>query len=98
MSSFLDFYVVGLIIIRNFATDMESSKVVHLRLNEPFEGQTDFYFGSIKAIYDSIPKERIGIGYKSLTNHGIKGNLYKNSLCTIDIGVIRRKPIRNKKQ
>jgi len=75
-----------------------STKVVHLRLNEPFEGQNDFYFGSIKAIYDTIPKERIGIGYKSLTNHGLKGNIYKNSLCTIDIGIMRRKPIRNKKQ
>ena len=75
-----------------------NEKVVHLRLNEPFEGQKDFYFGSIKAIYDTIPKEKIGIGYKSLTNHGLKGNLYKNSLYTIDIGVIRRKPIRNKKQ
>lgn len=68
-----------------------STKVVHLRLNEPFEGQTDFYFGSIKAIYDSIPQDRVGIAYKSLTNHGIRDGRYTNNLCSIDIGVMRRK-------
>ena len=68
-----------------------STKVVHVRMKDPFEGQSDFYFGSIKAIYDSIPQDRIGISYKSLTNHGIKGNRYENSLCSIDIGMMKRK-------
>ena len=43
-------------------------KVVHINLNSPFNGETEFYFGSLKAIYDSIPQDKIGIAYKSLTN------------------------------
>ena len=67
-------------------------KVVHLKLNEPHDGQTDFYFGSLKAIYDAIPHNEIGIAYKSLTN-AIRGkNYYENKKVVIRIGVLYRKP------
>ena len=67
-------------------------KVVHLKLNEPHDGETDFYFGSLKAIYDAIPQNEIGIAYKSLTN-AIRGkNYYENKKVVIRIGVLYRKP------
>lgn len=67
-------------------------KIVHLHLNEPHEGQTDFYFGSIKAIYDTMPKETVGITYKALTAAILKkGGKYENTKCTIDVGQLVRK-------
>ncbi len=68
-----------------------NTKVVHLHLNEPFEGQSDFYFGSIKAIYDSIPQDALGISYKSLTN-ALRGKTeYLNKRCSIKTGHLERK-------
>ena len=34
---------------------MEAKKIVHLQFKEPYNGETDFYFGSLKAIYDTVP-------------------------------------------
>ena len=66
-------------------------KVVHLKLNEPHDGETDFYFGSMKAIYDAIPQNEIGIAYKSLTN-AIRGkNEYQNKRCTIKVVHLQQK-------
>ena len=67
-------------------------KVVHLKLNEPHDGETDFYFGSLKAIYDAIPQNEIGIAYKSLTNAMRGKNYYENKKVVIRIGVLYRKP------
>lgn len=66
-------------------------KVVHINLKEPLNGESDFYFGSLKAIYDSIPQDKVGIAYKSLTN-AIRGKTeYKNKRCTIKVGHLERK-------
>jgi hypothetical protein len=66
-------------------------KVVHLKLNEPHNGEIDFFFGSLKAIYDAIPQNKIGIAYKSLTN-AIRGkNEYHNKRCKIKIGQLQQK-------
>ena len=67
-------------------------KVVHLKLNEPHDGETDFYFGSLKAIYDAIPQNEIGIAYKSLTNAMRGKNYYENKKVVIRIGVLYRNP------
>ncbi len=34
---------------------------VHLRLREPFDGETDFFFGSLAAIYERLTKDVVGI-------------------------------------
>ena len=60
-------------------------KVVHLKLNEPHDGETDFYFGSLKAIYDAIPQSEIGIAYKSLTNALRGRDFYENKHCTVRV-------------
>ena len=38
---------------------MESSKVVHVHFKVPYEGMTDLYFGSLKAIYAQVPEDII---------------------------------------
>lgn len=69
---------------------MESSKVVHVHFKEPYEGMTDLYFGSLKAIYAQVPEDIIGIKYKSLTN-AIRGkDCYENKSCKILIGELQR--------
>lgn len=73
-----------------------STKIIHIHLNNPLNGEHDFYFGSLKAIYDLIPQGMVGIAYKSLTN-SIRGkSAYKNKRCTIKIGILERKKETNK--
>lgn len=73
------------------------TKVVHLTFKEPYEGMTDLYFSSLKAIYDVVPKEAVGIEYKSLTN-AIRGKSeYENKKVAIRIGhLVRKASVRTK--
>ena len=70
---------------------MEAKKIVHLQFKEPYNGETDFYFGSLKAIYDTVPIGAVGITYKSLTNATRGRNEYENKKVLIRIGQIQRK-------
>lgn len=64
-------------------------KVVHLKLKELHNG--DFYFSSLKAIYDSFSRDDVGIGYKSLTNALRGKSEYSNKKCTIKVGQLKQK-------
>lgn len=70
---------------------MEAKKIVHLQFKEPHNGETDLYFGSLKAIYDAVPAEAVGITYKSLTNATRGKNEYENKKVIIRFGQIQRK-------
>ncbi len=71
-------------------------KVVHIRLNETINGESDFYFGSLRAIYDVIPQDKVGITYGSLTNALRGKSEYRNKKCIIKVGVLRQHPQTNK--
>lgn len=77
---------------------MESNKVVHVHLKDVREGdQSDFYFGSIRAIYDTLTEEQIGRSYNSLISSSIKrqGGIFENKKCVIRVAQMqRRKQIR----
>lgn len=47
-------------------------KVIHIELKEPYNGKQHYYFGSIAAIYDTLPSKVVGIRKESLWNvlHG----------------------------
>lgn len=66
-------------------------KVIHVELNDPYEGEYHFYFGSKTAIYDLFTPERIGISKESLWNQDLKSKEYQNRLCTIRMAPLRRK-------
>lgn len=68
-----------------------SEKVVHLSFREPYAGKTELYFSSIKAIYDAVPMEAVGIRYKSLTNAIRSKERYENKKVVIRIGELMRK-------
>lgn len=67
-------------------------KIVHLHLKEPYNEESDYYFGSLKAIYGLIPAELLGIGYKSLTNALRGRQRYENKLITIHVSTLHRNP------
>ncbi len=41
---------------------MKQNNVIHVELKEPYQGKKNWYFGSIAAIYEQLPKEVIGAG------------------------------------
>lgn len=65
---------------------MAKQKIVHLHLKDPTAKDTDFFFGSIKAIFDNVSEDCIGIKYKSLTNALRGQDFYENKRCTVRIG------------
>lgn len=58
-------------------------KVIHVELKEPYNGHRNYYFGSVAAIYDTLPVEIVGIGAGGLWNTFSKENEYKGRLATI---------------
>lgn len=61
----------------------KARKVIHVELKEPYNGRRNYYFGSAKAIYNTLPTEIVGIGLGSLWNWFSKSNTYTGSLATI---------------
>lgn len=66
-------------------------KVIHVELNEPYNNKHHWYFGSILAIYDTLPVEVVGIAHTSLWNVLSKNGKYTTKTATIRIGVLRSK-------
>lgn len=78
---------------------MESRKVVHVHLiGQTFNGQTDFYFGSVAAIYGTLNPHILGIRYRSLVQSlSDNGGSYENARCRVASGeIIRKKQNLNK--
>lgn len=69
---------------------MKQRKVVHVELNEPYQGKRHWYFGSSAAIYEKLPVEIVGISLRSLWNQG--GRKYIGKKCTIRFGVLHTIP------
>ena len=54
--------------------------------------KTEFYFGSLAAIYEQFTPEQIGCKVENLWRHGIESdNPYKNGKCCIIREVLTRK-------
>lgn len=67
-------------------------KCVHVHLFEPFDGEVDYYFGSVSAVYDVLNKDVLGIVYTSLQNVLTKANPnFSNKKCEIKIRPYIRK-------
>ncbi len=67
---------------------MNGDTIYHVRFGE----NSDYYFGSISAIYDRFTTAEVGISKESLWNYGIKRDKpYKGKKCVIYKGIIHRK-------
>ena len=66
-------------------------KVIHVELNEPYNNKHHWYFGSILAIYDTLPVDVVGIAHTSLWNVLSKNGKYTTKTATIRLGVLHSK-------
>lgn len=66
-------------------------KVIHIELEIPYKDKKHYYYGSKAAIYQHLPEEIVGIKLESLWNVDLDQEEYKNRLCTIRMGTLRRK-------
>lgn len=66
-------------------------KVIHVELNEPYKDKHHWYFGSILAIYDTLPVDVVGIAHTSLWNVLSKKGKYTTKTATIRLGVLHTK-------
>ena len=41
---------------------MKQNNVIHVELDEPYQGKKNWYFGFVAAIYQERPKEVVGAG------------------------------------
>ena len=73
---------------------MEQRNIVHVHLECPYKGKTDFYFGSVAAIYEELPKEVVGAGKEWLWA-ALKGN---NNEYKTRKAIIKRSKVVNKHQ
>lgn len=65
-------------------------KVIHVELNEPYNNKHHWYFGSILAIYDTLPVDVVGIAHTSLWNVLSKNGKYTTKTATIRLGFFAR--------
>ena len=66
------------------------AKVVHLHLKKPRDGQSDFYFGSVLAIYSVLTHEDVGVHYRTITQALFRLGTYENSKCIVRLGELIR--------
>lgn len=71
-------------------------KVVHVALKHPLEGErSDYYFGSITAIYAIFTRERLGVAKNYLINCIHCDGTYENEQIKVKIGELVRNSQKN---
>lgn len=67
--------------------------VIKVQFLKPIMGRTEYFFGSISAIYNHFSKEQIGCSKQELWNKKITADTpYANTKCIISKHPIVRKP------
>lgn len=69
---------------------MEAKKIYHVHLFEPYEEKTDYYFGSIVAIFQTLSPDVLGVKYSTLCSK--KLTHFENKKCVINVDEIKRSP------
>ena len=66
-------------------------KVIHVYI---IDQDKHYYFGSMKAIYNTLGVDDVGLQYQSLINFFVANNIdvYENSKCVIRRGVLTTQP------
>lgn len=73
---------------------MSENYIYRVAFNEPpfSDGQTEFYFHSLSAIYEMFTAKQVGCKVSNLWNLGVRqGNAYVGKRCTITVAPISRK-------
>lgn len=66
-------------------------KVIHVYI---IDQDKHYYFGSMKAIYNTLDVDDVGLQYQSLINFFVTSNVdvYENNKCIIRRGVLTTQP------
>jgi len=71
---------------------MQSNHFYRVRFREPIRGRSDFYFGSLSAIYDLFTVDQIGCSKSHLWNVKVSDGIdYHGRRCSISLEVLNRK-------
>lgn len=78
---------------------MESKKVVHVSLKtQLYNNKSDWYFGSVAAIYDVLTPEILGIKQSTLMQYlWHRNGEYENDKCKVSTSELIRKSSQKKK-
>lgn len=63
--------------------EKRKQRVVHVELSISYNGKHNYYFGSVAAIYDTLPTDIVGIGVDALYNVFSKSRTYCGRLSII---------------
>ena len=74
---------------------MKRTRIVHLHFHELRHEKQDYFFGSLKAIFDLFTREDIGISYNSIVAK--HRDFYENSLVRINFDELITHEQKNKK-
>lgn len=71
---------------------MKKEFIIRIRFFRPINGETEFHFGSLAAIYDLFTEEQIGCNLRTLYCNKITVNKPKvTRTCTISKFIVYRK-------
>lgn len=72
---------------------MESKKIIHIHLkNQEFNGKTEFYFGSVPAVYEVLDERVLGMKSGTMGQYlWHRGGMYENDRCRIIVDSLVRK-------
>lgn len=76
--------------MRKFAKSMVYNTIIHLHIKQDVTN-TDYYYGSIAAIYEQWNRDVMGINYDSLCNALRKNDVYENKNVIVRCGKLVRK-------
>ena len=68
-----------------------TSVIVNVHFHDPLDGKTDYYFGSLKAIYTQLTPEQVGCDIGALYRAGIKpGSKKVTDKCVVSKQIVFR--------
>lgn len=68
------------------------TKVIHVSLRDMYQGKTNYYFGSVKAIYAILPLEIVGVKEQAVRQkmYKTKSRVVSFKKCTITADYLHR--------
>lgn len=71
-------------------------RIIHVHFFKDFEGKSDYYFGSLQAIYTRFTPIQIGCCLYELYQHNLDNGPFKTEECLISRGTVIRVPHKSK--
>lgn len=70
---------------------MKKEYIIHVKLMNPFQDESDFYFGSVAAVFDLIPEDLLKIKKSALYRHKTETWTSVSNYAIIKKRILKRK-------